>query len=870
MSYLLRQRIVKTWLLFFLAFPAVITGAQNEAAGQRGVGVISASALSGATGTTRALIIGISDYEDPEIPDLRFAHRDAEAFAEFLKSPGGGGISTDNIKILLNENASFISVIREIKKLTLSCAPGDRAIIYFSGHGDVENDMVLEQPGYLLCYDTPSDVYDAGALDVDKFQRYINEISIGKKTKILLITDACRSGKLAGNHVRGTMLTNSQLKERFANEVLFLSCQPNEFSVENERWDGGRGVFSYYLTNGLYGLADSDEDLQLRLKELRRYLEDHVPQEARSVSGLAQNPVVSGDMEALIAMVDKPTLDRVRETKSPVLAGSGTKGFNPFEFVADSSIQELYRAFQDAIAQGNLLGPEGRSANDFYERLIREDSIRNLHEFLALDLAAALINDSQQAINGYIRSQRYAVEFMRQSDLLKFSQYADYVARATELLGEDDFVYNQLKATESFFRARSLMVDIYLGRSTLAPAVQQRLFCSYCTEGLQYDSTASYLYAMLGHGNCNNQAVQNYRRALRLSPAWLQAYIWMAEEMEKVEGLNSALNTVMQALRMDSTYALGYRKLSELYVLLGDYYEAVRAGEQGIGLDSVYVSQWYNDWLPAAYAFTHQYPAFVNYRARQAAELADREDSELPVRGAQYLIDLGNYYLESANTREARNTFERAARLSAEPALQVRAQWGLAWAALLEGRYAEAETRFYQVDGPEGLTGLGLVSLKQGRQVLADSLLRQAILQGDSQQNSGLKASEAFILEANTVLAFAPALASEMAYLFELAAEVYPDNTAVMLHWAAVLKSPLGEYRKAVRLLETALSQEPQNPELHYALAATYARWGKPRKALDALEQAFSAGYRDIERLRADPDWTKLKNNKRFRGFFGD
>jgi hypothetical protein len=36
--------------------------------------------------TTRAVVVGISDYQHPAIPDLRFPDRDAEAFANFLHS----------------------------------------------------------------------------------------------------------------------------------------------------------------------------------------------------------------------------------------------------------------------------------------------------------------------------------------------------------------------------------------------------------------------------------------------------------------------------------------------------------------------------------------------------------------------------------------------------------------------------------------------------------------------------------------------------------------------------------------------------------------------------------------------------------------
>ena len=52
--------------------------------------VLPAEARSAKAGATYAVVIGISDYQDPQIPDLRFADKDAEAFANFLHSPAGG------------------------------------------------------------------------------------------------------------------------------------------------------------------------------------------------------------------------------------------------------------------------------------------------------------------------------------------------------------------------------------------------------------------------------------------------------------------------------------------------------------------------------------------------------------------------------------------------------------------------------------------------------------------------------------------------------------------------------------------------------------------------------------------------------------
>ena len=72
---------------------------------EKGVSPISGKS-GGKTGQTRAVIIGISDYRDDHIPDLHFAHKDAEAFATYLQSPAGGELPEENMYLLTNEKAT--------------------------------------------------------------------------------------------------------------------------------------------------------------------------------------------------------------------------------------------------------------------------------------------------------------------------------------------------------------------------------------------------------------------------------------------------------------------------------------------------------------------------------------------------------------------------------------------------------------------------------------------------------------------------------------------------------------------------------------------------------------------------------------------
>ena len=83
---------MKNLLFFFFALPFLAIG-QAE----KGVTPLSTSSTVTTDGVglrpvTYAVVVGISDYQDKDIPDLRFADKDAEAFANFLRSPAGGSL----------------------------------------------------------------------------------------------------------------------------------------------------------------------------------------------------------------------------------------------------------------------------------------------------------------------------------------------------------------------------------------------------------------------------------------------------------------------------------------------------------------------------------------------------------------------------------------------------------------------------------------------------------------------------------------------------------------------------------------------------------------------------------------------------------
>jgi hypothetical protein len=387
-----------------LTFSILFAVANLFSQGQKGAAPIS-SAEQKKAGNTYAVVIGISDYQDPGIPDLRFADKDAEAFANFLRSNAGGKLDNDHLKVLINKEATMAQFANTLDWLWEVCKEGDQAIIYFSGHGDVEKKS-LTQPGFLLCWDAPARVYMAGgAFALPMLQEVISTLSIQNKAKVIVITDACRSGTLAGNSVGGSQATAANLAKQFGNEIKIMSCQPNEYSIEGEQWGGGRGAFSFHLIDALYGLADNNHDKGVTLQEIGRYLEDHVTNEVAPVS---QVPMIVGNRSEKLTNVDENLLASIKSGKTnqtQILSAIESRGIEEdILSKVDSNTIKVYALFKKALKDKIFLEPVEACADVYYEKLISEPKMERLHSTMKRNYAAALQDDAQQVLNTILRN----------------------------------------------------------------------------------------------------------------------------------------------------------------------------------------------------------------------------------------------------------------------------------------------------------------------------------------------------------------------------------------------------------------------------------------------------------------------------------
>lgn len=207
--------------------------------------------------------VGICNYKDPHINDLRFAEADVASFNKVIKK------HTNEVYTLLGSNASHRTVYTSISQVFAKATSNDAVMLFFSGHG---------YPGGFSCYD----------MDKTKGGLTYTEIStLFKRCKAkckIVFADACFSGGLRTAKKRSDATSSVQNGD----VMFFLSSRTNETS--REMIGGPNGQFTRFLVRGLGGGADTNRDKIITAKELY----DFVHQGVSVATGNKQHPVMWG------------------------------------------------------------------------------------------------------------------------------------------------------------------------------------------------------------------------------------------------------------------------------------------------------------------------------------------------------------------------------------------------------------------------------------------------------------------------------------------------------------------------------------------------------------------------------------------------
>lgn len=270
------------------------------------------------SGETYALVVGVAEYENKSIPRLQYSGRDATLFAEWLKSKSGGAVPDTHIKLLVDSNATIAAIYNAMDGLLRQAGEHDIVYFYFSGHGDVETKDSFNA-GYLLAYNSPPNNYNNNAITIENLNSQANELTLKNKAKVILITDACHSGKLAGDFYKGKQLVAEQLRDVLNKEVRLAACDATQEADEGVFWGGGRGAFSYYLLLGLTGDAEQKKDGIITVKEMNEYLDSSFAKDKELQRTVRkQTPVVDGHPDFPLGIPDVVALRSLKQQSDKV------------------------------------------------------------------------------------------------------------------------------------------------------------------------------------------------------------------------------------------------------------------------------------------------------------------------------------------------------------------------------------------------------------------------------------------------------------------------------------------------------------------------------------------------------------------------
>ncbi|PPK86629.1 hypothetical protein CLV84_3564 [Neolewinella xylanilytica] len=225
-----------------------------------------------------AVVVGCAYYQ--HMKTLRYTDDDAYQFYAFLKSIEGGALSDDQVKVLIDEDATHDNILAAMRDTYRQADENDVILFYFSGHG---------LPGSFLPVD-----YD-GTERALKHDEVHQALQMSRSRHKLVIADACHSGSLAarsgGSNEKMLSDYYSALNSARSSTALMMSSKGEEISLE----DGGlrSGVFSHYLIRGMKGEADANHDRIVSIQELFAF----VHREVRGYTGNIQTPTLTGSYD---------------------------------------------------------------------------------------------------------------------------------------------------------------------------------------------------------------------------------------------------------------------------------------------------------------------------------------------------------------------------------------------------------------------------------------------------------------------------------------------------------------------------------------------------------------------------------------------
>lgn len=247
-----------------------------------------------------ALFIGVSEYSDKTLAKLMAPGADASALANVLLDETIGNFKKEkkeDNQVLINRPVEEIR--RQITRLYRRRDPNDLILLYYSGHGILEDGQL-----YLAATNTERDLIEATAIPAREITYLMDR---GRSRRQILILDCCHSGafdrsgsfKTANRSTGKSVGTKEAFEGNGFGRIVLTASDATQYAWDGDEviGEGVNSVFTHYLIEGLKtGEADINNDGKVDVDELYDYIYQNVRKEQKKQTPEKWTYKLKGDL----------------------------------------------------------------------------------------------------------------------------------------------------------------------------------------------------------------------------------------------------------------------------------------------------------------------------------------------------------------------------------------------------------------------------------------------------------------------------------------------------------------------------------------------------------------------------------------------
>jgi hypothetical protein len=214
-----------------------------------------------------ALLLGVQDYEDPQLQGLRYAAKDARDLGAVLADPDLGGF--DQVHVVEGQYRTTAEAIEQaIMAATADLQRDDTFLLYISGHGTLTIDPLGGSNLYLLPSDGDLDTPAQTGVPVAWLEEMVNALPSRRR---VLILDTCHNGRARSalssrtssslQMLRGEAPAPRDILEISESEARLYAAEYHQPAMEDPNLENG--VYTHFLIESLTDTgrrADLDAD----------------------------------------------------------------------------------------------------------------------------------------------------------------------------------------------------------------------------------------------------------------------------------------------------------------------------------------------------------------------------------------------------------------------------------------------------------------------------------------------------------------------------------------------------------------------------------------------------------------------------------